>query len=160
MYCFLKSARYWCIRIPFAILITIYWNRYIFVKSSSVVLISDHFPKMVNKFPAWKKNCLSMHFDSLLNARLYSFYFWTTKFVFIFRIKFCAVYLVHFCTTWILVIICTQSAFHTAILLFLVRLVTINDFPSHFQIIRERWWWWHFINNSIVSRSSTGVANK
>ena len=59
-----------------------------------------------------------MHFDSLLNARLYSFYFWTTKFVFIFRIKFCAVYLVHFCTTWILIIICTQSAFHTAILLF------------------------------------------
>ena len=80
------------------------------------MLISDHFPKMVNKFPDWKKICFSMHFDSLLNARLYSFYFWTTKFVFIFRMKFCAVYLVHFCTTWILIIIRTQSAFHTAIL--------------------------------------------
>ena len=82
------------------------------------MLISDHFPKMVNKFPAWKKNCLSMHFDSLLNARLYSFYFWTTKFVFIFRTKFCAVYLVHFSKTWILIIIRTQSAFHTAFFLF------------------------------------------
>ena len=85
------------------ILITIiYWNKHLLNQVVSYLFLII-FQKWSTNFLLGKKNCLSMHFDSLLNARLYSFYFWTAKFVFIFRTNFCAVYLVRFCTTWILI---------------------------------------------------------